>query len=87
MNECFFIGKIIEDIEFKFINKKRKTQNNSIVLFKLKTLDKNMLRVKAYDEIADFCYSKLEKNDLVFIVGKLETDGVIKIKFIEKVIK
>ena len=40
--------------------------------------------MKAYDEIADFCYSKLEKNDLVFIVGKLETGGIITIKFIEK---
>ena len=61
-----------------------KKKNNSIVLFKLRTLDKNILRVKAYDEIADFCYSKLEKNDLVFIVGKLETGGIITIKFIKK---
>ena len=84
MNECFFIGKIIGDVEFKFIHQKRKTKNNSIVLFQLETLDKNILRVKAYDEIADFCYSSLNNNDITFIVGKLETGGIITIKFIEK---
>ena len=87
MNECFFIGKIIRDVEFKFIHQKRKNKNNSIVLFQLETLDKNILRLKAYNEIADFCYSKLKNNDLIFIDGKLETDGIITIKFIEKVIK
>ena len=85
MNECFFIGKIIGNIEFKFINQKRNLKNNSISLFQLVILDKNIIKVKAYNEIADFCYSKLQNNDLVFVEGKIETEGIIKVKYIKKI--
>lgn len=56
-------------------------KNILLNILKRKIKDKNILRLKAYNEIADCCYSKLKNNDLIFIEGKLETDGIISIKF------
>ena len=85
MNKCFFIGRILENIDLKFIKHKNKIKNNSITLFKLQLLDKNYIKVKAYNEIADFCYRKLRKDDIVFLLGILEQDGLITIKYIKKI--
>lgn len=85
MNECYIIGKIIGNIRFEFIHQEKENKNNSIVLFSLKTLDKNILKIKGYNEIADFCYSKLQNNDIVFIEGKLETEGIITVKVVYKI--
>lgn len=59
MNEVFLIGKIINDIEFKFIINYK---NISIAMFNIKTSDKQIIKIKAYNELADYCYSKLEIN-------------------------
>lgn len=85
MNECFFIGKIIGNIDFKFIKQTKNMKNNSILMFQLKLLDKNVIKIKAYNEMADLCYRNLKKNDFVFVIGKIETMGVINIKFIKKI--
>ena len=81
MNECFFIGKIISNINFEFIYK---SKNIAITNFRMKLLDNNEIDVKAYNELADYCYSKLEINDIIFINGKIETRGIINIKKIKK---
>ena len=73
MNEVFLIGKIISDIEFKFtINSK----NISIAMFNMKTTDKQIIKIKAYNELADYCYSKLEINKIVFIKGKFFDNSI-----------
>ena len=78
MNEVFLIGKIISNIEFKFtINSK----NKAIACFEIKTTDKQIVRVQAYNQLADFAYSKLNTNDKVFINGYIE-DNVVKVKSI-----
>lgn len=87
MNKCFFVGKIIGNIDFKFIKQRKNRRNNSISIFQLKLLDGNLINIKAYNEIADLCYSSLKKNDFVFITGKIETIGVINVNFIEKIYK
>ena len=73
MNEVFLIGKIITEIEFKFIIN---SKNISIARFKIKTLDKQIIQIKAYNEIADYVYSKFNKNDFIVIEGILEEDCV-----------
>lgn len=77
MNEVFLIGKIITNIEFKFIinSKKRK----SIVKFEIESLNKQIIRIIAYNEMADLCYRKLHMGDNVFIIGKLNNDGFVNI--------
>ena len=40
-------------------------------------------RYKGYNNSADFCYRKLNKNDMVFINGRIENDMTINIKSIK----
>ena len=78
MNEVFLKGKIISDIEFKFIIN---SKNKAIACFVIKTADKQIVRVQAYNKLADFAYSKLNTNDKVFINGYIETN-IVKAKCI-----
>lgn len=78
MNEVFLIGKIISDIEFKFIIN---SKNKEIAWFEIETNDKQIVRIQAYNQLADFVYSKLNTNDKVFINGYIETN-VVKAKCI-----
>ena len=64
MNLCFFIGEIASDIEFKFI---LNSKNISIAYFDIELRDKTVITVKCYNEIADYCYSKLKKEKTIFI--------------------
>ena len=80
MNLCILMGKIISDIEFRFtINSK----NKSIVEFEIETLDCNIVKLCAYNEIADYCYRKLSKNDSILIEGRISQSGKVKIKNME----
>ena len=68
MNEVFLIGKIITEIKFDFVlNSKKK----SIAQFYLKTLDKEKIKIAGYDDIADFCYIRLNLDDNLFLYGFL----------------
>ena len=78
MNEVFLIGKIISNIEFKFIIN---SKNKAIACFEIKTADKQIVRTQAYNQLADFTYSKLNENDKVFINGYIEAN-VVKVKCI-----
>ena len=78
MNEVFLIGKIISNIEFKFIIN---SKNKAIACFEIKTVDKQIVRIQAYNQLADFAYSQLNKNDKVLINGYIE-DNLIKVKCI-----
>ena len=78
MNEVFLIGKIISDIEFKFIIN---SKNKAIACFEIKTADKQIVRTQAYNQLADLVYSKLNKNDKVFINGYIEAN-VVNVKCI-----
>lgn len=71
MNYIFVYGKIISNIKFEFIlNSKKK----SISFFELELTNKSKIKVKAYNEIADYCYSKLKLYDSVFIEGRLNSN-------------
>ena len=78
MNEVFLIGKIITDIDFKFIIN---SKNISVALFEIELLDKQIVKLKAYNEMADLCYSKLNQNNWIFVNGKIESDGMINIMY------
>ena len=81
MNQVFILGKIISDIEFKFIIKNK---HKAIVIFKVKLLDDTIVTVEAYNEKADYCYSKLNKNDTIYIQGYINSKMQIIVKDIEK---
>lgn len=84
MNECFLIGKIISNIEYKFIYKNSKAnKNTAIAYFDIELSNKSIVKVKAFNEIADYCYKNLENNNkkqsIVLINGRIETNGNINI--------
>ena len=55
MNLCFVIGKIISDIEFKFIIN---SKNVSVTIFEMQLSNNSIITVKGYNEIADWCCQK-----------------------------
>ena len=70
MNLCILIGKIVSDIEINFI---LNSKNISIAIFNLEVEQNNILTVKAYDEIANWCYQNLIKNDMIEIEGSIDS--------------
>lgn len=72
MNLCFLIGEINSEINFNFI---LNSKNISVASFELEINVDSKVEVKAYDEMADWCYQNLARNDVVLIQGKL-TSGV-----------
>lgn len=82
MNIIFILGKIVSEIEFKFIIK---SKNTSIAMFKVELLNKSIVKIKCYKELADYSYSKLNKDDNIFIEGYLNSKMEIVTKTIKKV--
>ena len=81
MNECFFIGKIINDIDFKFIVNSKKYY--SISIFQIELNNKSIMTVKGYNEIADFCYKSLIKNNYIALYGELDGKMEIVLRIVE----
>ena len=81
MNIVFVEGKIISDIEFNFIIN---SPNISIAIFEAELLNKSIVKIKAYNEHADYCYSKLNKGDIIFVEGYLNSNMEIIIKTLKK---
>ena len=77
MNICILQGKIIRKIEYKFIIN---SKNKAITYFKMELLDKNIIKVKAYNDLADKCYRILSTGNEICIEWILETNGEIEIK-------
>ena len=75
MNICILIGKIISDIEFKFIIK---SKNKSIAYFDMELLNKSIIRVKAYNEKADFVYRNLKIGQVIILEGKIRNEGSVE---------
>ena len=75
MNEVFLIGRLIENVDFDFIINSKKYK--SIARMKIETLDKQYIKIIAYNSLADFVSSRLKKLDYVFINGFLCEDYVI----------
>lgn len=75
MNEVFLIGKVITKVDFKFIiNSKRLSKAK----FKIKALvDKEIINIVAYDELADYIFRNIKFQDIVMINGYIESNNII----------
>ena len=80
MNIVFIQGKVISDIEFKFIINNK---NKAIAIFEVELLNKSIMKIKAYNELADYCYSKWNKGNIIFVEGYLNSNMEIIIEKIE----
>ena len=81
MNICFLIGKIISNIDFKFVMNDK--NNISISIFKLKVNDGSTITLKAYNELADLCYRNLSINNYIVLQGRLNSNMEIILYDIE----
>lgn len=79
MNLVVIQGKIVSEIKFDFIFN---SKNRAIAIFTVKLTNHSEITVKAYNEVADFCYSKLKQEDTIWIEGYLTTKMQIKIQSI-----
>ena len=80
MNEVFIIGKVI-NIKFEFIYG---SKNISICFIEALIEKENIINMYGYDEFADYMIQELNKNDNIFINGKLRNNGKIEINYIYK---
>lgn len=74
MNICFIIGKVISNIEYKFV---LNSKNTAIATFKIELENKSIIIAKAYNQIADFCYRSLVKGNTVLIKGYICNKEII----------
>lgn len=81
MNICFIMGKIINDINFKFI---LNGKNDSIVNFKIQLLNNSVINIIAFNNQADYCYRNLKINDTISVQGMLNSKMEV---IAEKIIK
>ena len=83
MNEVFLIGKVITEVEFKFIIYSKKV---SKVKFSIKTVTDNaIIKVIAYDEKADYVYRNVKSEDIIMINGYIECNKVVIKILIQKI--
>ena len=83
MNEIYIIGTINGKIEFRFVvNNKRYF---SKVKFKLKTLDKQTLKIVCYNDVADSILKSIKERDKIIIRGRINSKSEIEIKEYNKV--
>ena len=81
MNICLLIGEICSTIQFDFI---LNGKDISIVRFNIKLSNGSILKVKGYNEIADYCYRNLKEGDVVLIEGTLNSKIEVFLKGINK---
>ena len=81
MNLVYIIGKIVSDINFKFTYKSNK---NAVAVFICKLNNGSLIKVKAFDNNADYCYANLKQEDFVLIEGSINSNNMVNIRNIEK---
>ena len=87
INLCFLYGKVINEIDLKFIyndrNKSLDKKHISIVEMELKLLDGQVIKLHAYNEVADDVFKNIRKDDFITIQGKIRSNYVE----VEKIMK
>lgn len=68
MNKCFFMGFVINNIDFQFIINGK---HDSIVQFSIVLFNGSIIKIIAFDKLADFCYRKLKMDCLICVEGYL----------------
>lgn len=66
MNKCILIGKILSDINFKFLYNEK---HISISTIKIELCDKTQIDVYGIDLMADYMYRELNKGNVVIVYG------------------
>lgn len=83
LNIVFLSGQVVNDIDLKFIyNRGKKTlgrSNISVSVIELELKNRQVIILHAYDDIADFVYRRVKKEDIILIKGSIR-DRFVKIE-------
>ena len=74
MNICFIKGKIITGPEYKFTFIRNA---DAVITFEIELYNKSKIKVIGYNEIADKCYKKLKKEDIIWLEGRMEEKQIV----------
>ena len=88
MNICFFSGEIDSKPNFKFIVSSnlnfKDSLHISIAKFDLAVDENTKIIIKAYDDLADFCFQNLKRGDFIFISGRINDLNEVEIEFCQR---
>ena len=92
MNLVIGYGKIVSEIDFKFIYNrykddsfKGKYNHTSIAKCKIDLLNSSIVEIYGYDEVADYMYKNLKFGKLILIEGRLNEKIKIEVKRIRHI--
>ncbi len=87
MNIIFILGKVVSNVEYNFIYDKYKIDNcnekyKHIVIAKVKIeiLNKSVVNIYGYDDIADDMYRNLKSNSNVMVMGQIDSNMEINVE-------
>lgn len=108
MNIVIILGKIVSEIDFKFIYNRYTEKNNkvirnikrgeknsskkelknkiSIATCKVELLNKSIVKIYGYDDIADYIYRNLKIYKYILIEGKIDSKKGIEVKKCKNII-
>lgn len=88
INLCILSGKVINEIDLKFIyNSQKKNLGKkyiSIAIIMLEIEKKQIVELHGYNEMADYIYRSILKEDKIILEGKLR-NKYVEIEFINKI--
>ena len=80
INLCFLSGKVINEIDLKFVYNSQKRsldkKHTSIVKIEFELQDGQVLQLHAYNEIADYVFINVKKGDYIFVQGEVKSNYV-----------
>ena len=80
INLCFLFGKVINEIDLKFVYNSQKRsldkKHTSIVKIELELQDGQVIQLHAYNEIADYVFINVKKGDYIFVQGEVKSNYV-----------
>ena len=87
MNIVFIMGKVVTNVEYNFIydrykinNCNEKYKHTSIAKVKIETLNKSIINIYGYDNIADDMYRNLKCNSNVVVMGQIDSNMEINVE-------
>lgn len=89
MNIVIICGKIVSEIDFKFIYDRYKNikieyeekyKHTSIAKCKVKLLNNSIVEIYGYDEIADYMYRNFKENQIIALEGNLDSEMKIEVR-------
>lgn len=80
INLCFLSGKVINEIDLKFVYNSQKRsldkKHTSIVKIELELQDGQVIQLHAYNEMADYVFINVKKGDYIFVQGEVKSNYV-----------